>query len=283
MKNHLSKYLAVVLLSLIPMLGWGQAQVFTKKARIANFLTKTTKIVLTGNQMFDSALKEDVARCWRVTPYEFCEPAEFDGLKNNGNYYFLRTAPSQDIPGIMFMSLIKGGKEDNTVNSYYEICQIPVSDSDVSSMHNLVFISAYIDILQKYMTDAMESDKVGYAGIEYYCKSMSSITDRNIYIDRSDIGQQVKEDMIGKTFDKNIIISDSGQTEQLFIDNTRDAVIGVMIAPQNPEKGSYCYKMLVSADGHELLYFDKHKCIVENMKGFQANDLKEISKAKRKK
>ena len=81
--------LTILLLSLlITPAVFGQAQINTKKVKIADFTQKTTKVVLTGNMFYDSALQDEIATIWRISPYEFCSLEEFENLKSDGRYYF---------------------------------------------------------------------------------------------------------------------------------------------------------------------------------------------------
>ena len=77
-------------LILLPCLLQGQGQVYTRKARLEDFSTRTTKIVLSGLPMFDIVLKEEVSSRWRISPYEFCTFKEYERYKNRNLYYFMR-------------------------------------------------------------------------------------------------------------------------------------------------------------------------------------------------
>ena len=57
---------------LFPLMAGAQAQINTKKVKISDFTEKITKVVLTGNDFYDSILKDEVKTHWRVSPYEFC-------------------------------------------------------------------------------------------------------------------------------------------------------------------------------------------------------------------
>ena len=67
----------------------GQAKIMTKKFRLSDFTDRVTKVVLSGNEMMDSALKMEVSERWTVSPFEFCTAGEFAALKQSDRYYFL--------------------------------------------------------------------------------------------------------------------------------------------------------------------------------------------------
>ena len=54
-----------------------QAKFTTRKEKLSDLMYKTTKVVLTGNELLDESFKEEVIRRWRITPYEFCTFDEF--------------------------------------------------------------------------------------------------------------------------------------------------------------------------------------------------------------
>ena len=76
---------------IVPMLAAAQAQINTKKVKIADFTEKTTKIVLTGNDFYDLKLRKEITAGWTLSPYEFCTLEEFNFLSTSDNYYFLLT------------------------------------------------------------------------------------------------------------------------------------------------------------------------------------------------
>ena len=91
----MKKIMILMMAAMMPVIAGAQAQIDTKKVKIADFPEKVTKIVLTGSDFFDLALQDDVAATWRVSPYEFCTIEEFEALKADENFYFLITTKDQ--------------------------------------------------------------------------------------------------------------------------------------------------------------------------------------------
>ena len=65
-------------------LSYGQAKITTRKIRLSDFPTKTTKVVLAGNEILNTALREEVSRRWMASPYEFCTLEEYEANKEKG-------------------------------------------------------------------------------------------------------------------------------------------------------------------------------------------------------
>ena len=110
----MKKIFAIIISLLLPILAWGQAQINTKKVKLGDFTQKVTKVVLSGNEFMDSALKDEVTARWRISPYEFCTLEEFSSMKTSGDYYFLIITNGQfkkdSSPTIQFLTLVKGGE-----------------------------------------------------------------------------------------------------------------------------------------------------------------------------
>ena len=134
----------MLIAAMMPLLAAAQAQITTKKIKISDFPEKTTKVVLTGNALYDAVLKEEIAARWRIAPYEFCTLQEFNELKGKNNYYFLLTTKGQfkteGEPGLQFLTLVKGGEAaENGINQMLEIVSLPIASADDPSGRELTY------------------------------------------------------------------------------------------------------------------------------------------------
>ena len=102
----------LILAFLAPVSASGQAKINTKKVKIADLATRTTKVVTGSGGIVDSALRDEVSARWRISPYEFCTVEEYNSLKDNPDYYFLLIARSDEkkYRGMLTLTLMKGGK-----------------------------------------------------------------------------------------------------------------------------------------------------------------------------
>ena len=66
----------LILVSALP--ASGQGKIYTRKMRLADFPTKTTKIVLEGNSFLELTLREEIAVHWRISPFDFCDRKNTD-------------------------------------------------------------------------------------------------------------------------------------------------------------------------------------------------------------
>lgn len=259
-----------------------QAQINTKKVKIADFPTKTTKVVLTGNEIFDTYIKSDVNSCWRISPYEFCDIDEFNKIKGSSDYYFLMFTKGQfrreTEPGLDFITLVKGGDgADKGLASMLEIVCVPFRSSEDPSGRESEFIPVFLDIIQKYTLDSIEKDIDGYIGLSNTSINLPKAKGKNIVFADEDLSSQIDEATKKALFNKYMSVKDIDDADALLDEADPNTVISFSIAPTNPGKGSYCYKMLINAGTHELYYYRKHRISAKAGAGFLSEDIKRIA------
>lgn len=280
MKNNWKSLLVVVLcLCICALQADAQGKILTKKHRISDVTAKTTKVVLSGNDFFDVSYKAEISRRWRISPFEFCTAEEYASLKNSPDFYFLvpviNQRKNEEEPGIAMLCYEKGGKEQNNdpANEAIEVISLPYGPAEESTGRELVFLPAIIDIIQNYTLEAMTRDLIGYGGITSYITKQHKDWEKEIYISESDLATT-------DTQGSKISFLEQDEVDRIFENAGPDALVGYTISPTNPGDGSVCYKMLITADTHELYYFAKHN-LKNNGAGFLKADIKFISSMKR--
>lgn len=267
----------VLMTSLLLIIDAGaQGKIVTKKLRLSDLSTKTTKVVLSGNEIFDIAFKSEITRRWRISPYDFCSQEDYTRLKKNPEFYFLvpvlNQRKNEEEPGIAMMRFEKGGLPDSSDpdKEALEVISIPYGPAKDATGRELVFLPAIIDIIQNYSLEAMTKDSVGYGGLKSFVGTTRKDWKKNIFISSGDICSE-------NTKLQNIHIMDEDTVDGIFSDNTAGTIVGFIVAPSNPGKGSICYKMLFTSDTHELYFFDTHIISEKKGRGFLEKDLQKIS------
>lgn len=227
MKNL--RVLTIAALLLLPLLTFGQAKVYTRKAKLEDFTVKTTKVVSNGQALVEINLRDEVTSRWRLSSYEFCSVDDYDKFKNDNSYYFLRLISDG---GLSFLALEKGGKEEDAdrFKRPFEIVRIPIGATGMFLGADIIYMDAFIDIIQNFTEDAMGSDRSGYLGLET-CNSRS---------------------LKGKS-----VCLDEEKAAAAYAEQQPDTLVPVCFAPA--PGGEWCYKMLIDAETHELMYFNKVK------------------------
>ena len=276
------RILIFIVAALFPLYAQAQAQINTKKIKIADFPTKITKIVLTGNDFYDLALRDEIASRWRLSPYEFCTLEEFNVIKNSEDYYFLITADSrfktETENGITFLTLVKGGKgADKGIGKMLEVVSLPICSSEDPSGREFTFMPAFVDIIQDYTTAAMERDIYGYAGLRSNTENLRMAADMELIFAEDDLSAGVDRAFRAANFDSDISVADEDTTDKKMEESTPDTIISYVVTASDPANGTYCFKMLIHPESHKLYYFRKHRISSKYGPGFLQEDILRIN------
>lgn len=267
---------------LFPILAGAQAQITTKKIKIADFPEKVTKIVLTGNDFYDLSLRDEIAAGWTLSPYEFCTLDEFNSLKYNDEYYFLITADGkfkkENEPGLTFLTLIKGGKgASEGINKMLEVVSLPIASAENPSGREFVFMPAFIDIIQDYTIAAMNNDINGYTGLISSTEDLKDTQNMEFVFAECDLAADVDRPFRDLNFDSDMLLSDEDEVDSIMEKGTSNKIVSLVIVPDETPNGSYCYKMLIHPESHKLYYFRKHKISKKYGPGFLQEDIIRIN------
>lgn len=278
----MKKILVILISVMIPVIAGAQVQINTKKVKIADFTQKITKVVLTGNMFYDSSLEDEIVARWRVSPYEFCSLEEFEQMKGNEEYYFLLTTKGQfkkeDEPGLMFLTLVKGGKAaEGGIDEMLEVVSLPVSSAEDPSGRETVFLPAFLDIIQNYAVDSMEKDINAYTGLSNYSINLAETKGLPIIFAEKDLSSEIDSRMRKYSFDKLMEVVDEDEADDQMSDTSERAAISYIAVPTDAAPGSYCYKMLIDNQTHRLYYFKKHRITRKTGGGFLAEDIRRIT------
>ena len=276
-----------MIMTAMPLIMSAQAQIVTKDAKIEDFQEKTTKIVLTGNEFFDSALSEEIRTRWNISPYEFCTLEDFNSLKGSSDYYFLMCVKSrfkkEPEPGIQMLTLIKGGeKADKGLGKMLELVSIPLCSAKYPSGREMIFLPALIDIMQEQVIHVLSSSISAYSSLSEASGNIFDARDMSIVFSEDDLSDEVSEEMLSQYFHDGVFLSDESGADDIMLGNMENTLVSYTVAPFEPTAGSsFCYKMLIDAGTHELYYFKKHRITKKAGPGFLPEDLMRITAGRR--
>lgn len=256
---------ALLILAAAPLLQ-AQGQISTRKHRLADFTDKVTQVVLTGNEMLSSALREEVVAGWTASAFEFCTLEQFEKLKDREDQYFLIIADTEEIS---YLTLKKGP---------FEVISLPLSAAMGGNGRELTYLGALVKTVQDFTLDAMESEKVAYGMESWVNKNYSKWGHiKQLIVAQEDLAESVTEKDLQKYLDSDFRVLDTAEADQAYIDASYNTLVSYVVAPVIPSKGSVCYKMLFEADTHTLYYLSKHKITPKKAEGFLPEDLKRLA------
>lgn len=277
----MKKTFAIILAALLPALAWGQAQINTKKMKIADFTHKITKVVLTGNEFFDMALQNEITMGWRISPYEFCTMEEFEEYRTSDEFYFLVSVDGKfrkdNIPTISYLTLVKGGQgAKEGIDKMLEVVSMPVASAQSPSGREFVFLPALLEIIQNYTLASMENDVNAYGGLGTITQKIEKGSGFMAVFTKEDICPSVYDMEKVEFFDDELFITDENKADSYMLDRADNTLVGYVVAPSEPLPGATYYKMLINARTYQLYYFAQDKVSRKEGAGFMPADIKKI-------
>ena len=245
-----------MILCLTVFLGLGgssfaQGNLYTRKARLEDLPARTLKVVTSGGSLLESAFKEELTSRWRLSPYEFCTEKEYESLQYDNNLYFIRLGQDS---GVAFIILSKGGKSDEQDNlkKPFEVVRVPIANTESLFFgRKPIYLGAFIDIIQDFTERAMASDQAAYSELNVYNS---------------------------EKFPEETLILSGEQAEQAYLEGRSGTAAYMVIAPESPESGEYCYKMIIDCCTRQLLYYKKARFKSEQDKELKPLEIKQIKK-----
>ena len=258
-----------------------QGKVTTRKYLFSDFSDKITKVVASGGEVLDAALRQEVVDRWTASPFEFCTLEEYESLKKSDNWYFLLVtagkAKGEEEPAVRFLTLEKGGADSgDNVALRTEVISLPLCPVDNSFGRELVFLPALVQGIQDFTLKAMESEKVAYRGAGWFNDNYDRKGHiKRIYLAEEDLSASVKDKDREKYIDEDIILCDADEADKVYTDKTFNTLVSYTVSA-----GTWSYQMLFEAETDTLYYIRKHKITAKNAAGFLSDDLRRMSKGR---
>lgn len=275
---------AFISLACLPL--FSQGKVSTRKYILSDFPDKITQVVLTENEVLNSALQQEIPILWSASAYEFCSPETFEQLKTRDQYYFLLPAQSrfknEETPGILFLTLVKGCPEaaEGGIAAMTEVISLPLAAAMGGSGRELIYLGALIQAVQEFTLAAMESEKVAYGMDAWFNANFSKYGKmKHIYLSQDDLAPACTEKAIGRYRDSDMHIVTEAEADQVYLSGTYNALVSYTVSPVIPElDASYSYQLLFEAQTHTLYYIQKHLISGKAGAGFLPEDFKRMAK-----
>lgn len=261
---------------------WGQGQVFTKKMRLQGYEGKITKVVMSGNGILDSALKEEVIARWDINPFEFCTLQECEAQKNDPNCFFLRyemTAEADSSATLVNLRYYKAGPDNQQqLDACVDVVSVPVGylHNDMVPVRNLMFLPAYLDAIQEVLASVSTSRPV--AGLTPGTMPRGSLRNRVFYFSGLDLSDSVTADVKQRYFGGNAFEILEEDWRKMYMQHTPNAVVSLTIAPPDGADGAFCYTLLIGADDNRLYYYSRHKVRSRSENGFLPVDISAVAR-----
>lgn len=259
-----------------------QGTVNTRKYRYADFPDKITQVVLNGEDLLSGYLKQEVSNRWTASAFEFCSFGDFEKMKKQDHYFLLLQDVSfkgEDRPGIRFLSLLKGGPSAGEgFEGMDEIISLPVASIEGNG-REFVFLGPLVYAVQTFVQAALESEKNAYLKSEWFNGNYKRYGKMmQVYWAEEDLSQDLDQALLDKYLDEDMHLITADEADSLFQESAYNSLVSYVVAPSDPENGSYCYKMLFEAESQQLFYIARHKISAKKGVGFLAEDLQKLAR-----
>ncbi len=254
-----------------------QAKLETKKFRISDLCEKTMEMVLTGNPMVDAAYRGKAQDVWHISPFEFCTAAQFEQRKKSEDYYFIvitdNSFGKETSAGIKFLSMYKGNpKAGEGVEGLYKITSVPFCGSGWGDGRESAFLPA--------MLNAVQQQALSILGREFNIGDVVRVKGSNamgdwpgkIILAGSDLAFTADSKTLSSPGGA-VSITDSDTVIEA-MENRENCLVGYVVAPEAPEKGSVCFTYLINPATCELHYMHRRNISPSSPAGFTKAELK---------
>lgn len=245
---------------------------------------RMTKVVTAGdNSMTDLIFRDAVEEYWNISPFEFCSYEEFDRIKTDTNYYFLlrldKMHRSENDPAMEFVCFLKGNeKADNNISAMPELIALPLFPENDNSDRIYSYLPAYMNIIQNYLQKIVDGrvypSKRGVIQTGVFEKSRNA----KVLFRKGDLAYQPSMQEFERMFRGRADEVEQEKIDQALADGTPHTMVSLVVAPSEIYGRAYCYKMIISADTYELLFWKRHRITPRKGPGFLKADLKQVSK-----
>ncbi|MCQ2177259.1 MAG: hypothetical protein MJY42_00010 [Bacteroidales bacterium] len=283
----MKRWLLISLLAVLPLLGWGQGKVYTRRLRLENYKSRITRVVLPSDPALGAVLQAAVSSCWHINPFEFCTESEFLRTGDDPRFYFLYLAPvpaEESSPQVLALNCRKGGGSDyEKIDAAFDIVSIPVSSSTEGafSEREKLYLPAFINIVQQFIEDASQSDRVAYGGLSVYNQDLLKRRNIELVFAEEDLSSSVDDDIRQNYFQGHCMLDSARKADQIFGRSIRAAVVSIVIAPEPDVEGAVFYKMLIGAYDHRLYHYSTGRTGPNSSAGFRTMDIKGLCNTRR--
>jgi hypothetical protein len=260
---------------------FAQKRIAPTVEQIERVMRTSTSVVLTGeNMLLDAALRSAVEKNWTITPVTFIDTAELHRTLSDANRTFLlfvggtfRDDATQN--GYTFLNFVMGGGLEP--NQLADFVLWPVTCSGQSEDRALVFMDAFIDIIQQHLRTVQNNPKLAKADMDAYNSAIQRLPTLSIWIAEDDMTYDMTEaDREG--FDGHLHLVSYDAIADALERRAERTAVGLSLFPLDDRlKDTYCYNLIIACDTHELLYFKRHKVRRPQQRGFLKEEIYRLS------
>ncbi|MCF0166051.1 MAG: hypothetical protein HUJ89_02580 [Bacteroidales bacterium] len=253
-----------------------------RKEHLRDFPEKTLRVVSMGdNTMTDLFFVNAVKKGWFISPFEICSPKEFETLKRDSSCYFLtriiQLHSKSGKPVMECMALLKGSiscKEG--IENMPVIMTLPMLPMDDSEGRIFPYLHSYVSIFQYHIQSIIDRTFYAYLGMNRYSAIPKEFESYRILMAREDLPADMTQETLTKIMGTNAVLCGTDEIAKALNERAENTLVSLVVAPTEPERKTFAYKMLISAKTGELAFYAKHRLPSKKGSGFRLEDLNRI-------
>lgn len=286
LKTFIMKRLILVVLSaLIAIMAPAQAKLQTKKYILSDFPQKTMKVILTGDEMTDAALRSSVEEIWHLGPYEFCDMADFEASRKSEDFYFLLLTTVKDnneeSDGVKFFNIYKGKDNSGTgTEGLYKVTGIPYCPGSGGDGSEIAFLPPIINSLHYNVERIIRRTFNVGTVVSPNDKAAKGKWASDLLVDKSDLGFELG-------FSMNSIYEHDGiycvEAEQIAtaLSERQDKLVCLRVDASGVQKNGTAYTMVFDASSYDMVYIKSHNISPAKGKGIQQDEMRNFMSRKK--
>ncbi len=248
---------------------------FAKDADYKDFMQTKTLVVLNNNPFssYNVVIQKAVETLWKITPYEFITPKEFISKKGNKAYSFLILTDAalehkKTLMQYNILNLILGGKV-NTINDMPDLGSIPLSYTNEEEEDYLYKIGGVLQFMQYFVHYNLNNPNKDL--LKLLKNIEGNIGNKEIWLLKNEVDDEVNTlEKIKQYYTGSVKFA----TEEEIADAIarKDANVIFLHKIGNNVKENISWKVLISAENGEAVYFEQHKIDQKHPDAFTAED-----------
>lgn len=273
--------ISVVLLWIV-VCAFAQQNKQVSKEQMELFKKSTTYVVMDNDPLlgYNITVKSAVDKFWKITPVKYISTDEFEAQRKDKDKSFLiltRTTLTRDKENTdyLYINLLMGDNVSK-IDEMPEIITLPLHYTGVEENSYVYKMGVMIRFIQEHAKTLMNSERLGqYRDLKYYNRNISEIKKKTIFIEASDLAEEVNTiDKIKAIYPHDVKIVSAVEIEKAVFEQTPNVLIAHQISPGPADKIGRCYKILYGVDDNKIYYYYFVKISEVRPSGFLAFDFK---------
>ena len=242
-------------------------QILPTSKQVNTFLDSRTYFVYDNNLfgMYNGAIEEAGKKHWKITDFDFINKDDFKKKKHVPTASMIIQTEShfegQEELGVFTSLSLVLGKKGGDINLMPDIITVPLAYSDIDYDEYHYKLGLSLIYMQNHINWLKENPNVeDKALINHYKKNKKRTKSKTIYLLKSEMADDIKSlSAIKEVYSGEVKFVTKEDIKEAVDSKNENILVLHLVAPSRAVKGTVVTKMILSAAGAEMYYFDYHR------------------------